>query len=217
MHKDVAYSVERGRRKTISVTVREGSVVVRAPFGMQDEKIAAFVGAHEGWIRAKLARFAASAEKFADVRAGRAVLFRGRAYPVVFGGAENEEKDGVFYLKRAESVRAYFEKEYFFLLAEKTAVWARAVGRMPEDVSARDFKSRWGCCDARRRIRLHWRLVMLPEDLCDYVIVHELCHLLHLDHSPSFWAEVARVLPDQAARKKRLKEYSFLTLLYRSR
>ena len=102
-----------------------------------------------------------------------------------------------------------------FLLVEKTALLARTVGGCPEDVSVRDFKARWGCCDANKRIRLNWRLSMLPPDLQDYVLVHELCHLKHMNHSSAFWAEVKKILPDYASRKKRLKEYAFLTLLYR--
>ena len=81
----------------------------------------------------------------------------------------------------------------------------------------RDFKARWGSCDAKGVVSLNWRLTMLPLPLRDYVLVHELCHRRHLDHSPAFWAEVARFCPDYAHLRGELRAYSFLTLLYRKR
>ena len=100
-------------------------------------------------------------------------------------------------------------------LRKRLDYWTSVTGLHPREVKASNAKARWGSCDAEHAIKLNWRLSMLPTDLQEYVIVHELCHIAHLDHSPAFWREVEKVLPDQAARKKRLKEFSFLTLLYR--
>lgn len=188
---------------------------MRAPSAMPAEKIDAFVSEHAGWIRKQFTAYERRAERFSSVREGQTILLDGKEYPLVCGTARNSEKGGTVCLKNMRGAQAFFIKTRAFLLVEKTAALSRRAGLYPEDVSVRDFKARWGSCDAQKRIKLNWRLLMLPPELQEYVIAHELCHIAHLDHSPAFWAEVAKIIPDFAKRKRALKEYSFLTLLYR--
>lgn len=72
-------------------------------------------------------------------------------------------------------------------------------------VSIRDQRSRWGSCSTKGNINFNYRLILLPEDLRDYVVVHELCHLKELNHSPAFWRLVSETLPDYARLRARLK------------
>lgn len=188
---------------------------MRAPSAMPAEKIDAFVSEHAGWIRKQFTAYERRAERFSSVREGQTILLDGKEYPLVCGVARNSEKGGTVCLKNMRGAQAFFTKTRAFLLVEKTAALSRRAGLYPEDVSVRDFKARWGSCDAQGNIKLNWRLLMLPPALREYVIVHELCHLKHLDHSAAFWAEVERCIPGYKARRKALKEYSFLTLLYR--
>lgn len=212
---ELRYDVVRSRRRTVSVIVSEGRVTVRAPLLMPADKIEKFIAAHEDWIAKKLAAQSAASSKFAAVTEGRALLLDGTEMPLVCGAAKNTESCGAFYMKNIKAVHPYFIKTRAFLLVESVGALSRRFGLYPEDVAVRDFKARWGSCDAQRNIKLNWRLLMLPPALREYVIVHELCHLKHLDHSAAFWAEVERCIPGYKARRKALKEYSFLTLLYR--
>lgn len=81
---------------------------------------------------------------------------------------------------------------------------APAYGVVPAGVSIRDQKSRWGSCSRDGRLAFNWRIARLPPRLADYVVVHELCHLLEFNHSPRFWALVARTMPDHRALRKAL-------------
>lgn len=74
-----------------------------------------------------------------------------------------------------------------------------------------DAKGKWGSCNSEHCIALNWRLIILPTELRDYVIVHELCHTKYLNHSAAFWSEVARFLPNYRTLRSRLKEFGFLT------
>ena len=80
----------------------------------------------------------------------------------------------------------------------------REIGLRPDSVSIRRQKTRWGSCSARRRVNLNCALLFLPSDLVDYLIVHELCHLRHMNHSHRFWALVRSFRPDCAARERAL-------------
>ena len=84
--------------------------------------------------------------------------------------------------------------------------FAPLVGRAPKQIRIGGQKTRWGSCSARGTISLNWRLMLVPADLFDYVIAHELCHLIAPHHKPSFWRELARVMPDYEARRLTLRD-----------
>ena len=73
-------------------------------------------------------------------------------------------------------------------------------------ITIRNQKTRWGSCSSRGNLNFNVMLMLCPPDVIDYVVVHELSHLKHMDHSPAFWAEVASVLPDYAASRNWLKQ-----------
>ena len=81
------------------------------------------------------------------------------------------------------------------------------------DIEIRHFKSRWGSCRADGRLQFNWRLMMAPSKVIEYVVVHELCHRLHLNHSPAFWNEVERHMPEFQHHRKWLKTDGHLLTL----
>ena len=210
---DVRYRILRSRRRTLTITVSEGKVVVRAPLGASDELVGRFVAEKEGWILKKIEE--QTGGEFADVMEGKTLLDDGVRKPVKYGAARSEEKGGEFFLKNEKAVRPFFEGTRCLFLPDEVFELSRRTGMMPADVSVRDFKARWGCCDADGRIRLNWRLVMLPPALREYVLIHELCHLKEMNHSAAFWKLVGKHCGDYRQRRRQLKKYSFLTRMYR--
>ena len=91
------------------------------------------------------------------------------------------------------------------MLDARVAHFAPLVGVAPPPVAVKDMRSRWGSCSAKGRISLHWGLVLLEPPLLDYVVVHELVHLLELNHRPAFWRGVEALVPDYRERRKRLR------------
>jgi predicted metal-dependent hydrolase len=91
-------------------------------------------------------------------------------------------------------------------LPARVAAWAPRLGVEPADVLVREQKRRWGSCDVRGIMRLNWRIVQAPARLQDYVVVHELAHLIERDHTRDFWAMVGNVLPDYEARREALRK-----------
>lgn len=210
---EVRYRILRSRRRTLTITVSEGEVVVRAPLGASDELVGRFVAEKEGWILKKIEE--QTSGEFADVAEGKTLLDDGVRKPVKYGAVRSEEKGGEFFLKNEKAVRPFFERTRCLFLPDEVFELSRRTGMMPADVSVRDFKARWGCCDADGRIRLNWRLVMLPPALREYVLIHELCHLKEMNHSAAFWKLVGKHCGDYRQRRRLLKKYSFLTRMYR--
>ena len=90
--------------------------------------------------------------------------------------------------------------------AERTAYFAPLVGVTCGSVTIRTQKTRWGSCTGKGDLNFNSLLMLAPEEIRDYVVVHELCHRRHMDHSAAFWAEVERILPDYKLRRKWLKD-----------
>ena len=89
-------------------------------------------------------------------------------------------------------------------LASRIEHYAPNLGVRPSRMTIRGQRTRWGSCSGKGTVSLNWRLMMVPSALADYVVVHELCHLRHMNHSPRFWAMVAGVVPDYRQRRRSL-------------
>ena len=101
-------------------------------------------------------------------------------------------------------IERWYRREAAVHLAARVEHYASRLGVRPSRVTVRGQRSRWGSCSARGTVSLNWRLIMVPSALADYVVVHELCHLRHMDHSPRFWAMVGDVVPDYRERRRSL-------------
>jgi len=108
-----------------------------------------------------------------------------------------------------ESVRAaliaWYSQEALRELEAAVNRYAPKVGIAPVRVTVRDMRSRWGSCSSKGNLSFNWKLVMAPEVILRYVAVHELCHLVELNHSQDFWELVASAMPDYAAHRDWLK------------
>lgn len=85
--------------------------------------------------------------------------------------------------------------------------WAPTTGKSYGRVTVREQKTRWGSCSSKNNLNFNWKLIMAPEQALEYVVIHELCHLLYFNHSEAFWNEVGRRMPDYGIWKKWLKQH----------
>lgn len=87
----------------------------------------------------------------------------------------------------------------------RVAYWNRLYGFRYGTISVRNQKTRWGSCSKKGNLSFNWRLLLLPAEMADYVVVHELCHLSYFDHSAAFWKEVSRAVPNHVDIRRRMK------------
>jgi len=101
----------------------------------------------------------------------------------------------------------WYKKQAGFIIKDRIYLYADSIGVKLAKIRIKEQKHRWGSCSGKGNLNFNWHLVMAPISIIDYVIVHELCHLKRLDHSPVFWSLVEAVLPDYQIRRKWLKQY----------
>lgn len=105
-----------------------------------------------------------------------------------------------------EEIKALAEQA-LIVIPERVRYYAPLVGVTYGRITIRNQKSRWGSCSANGNLNFNCLLMLTPPEVIDYVVVHELCHRKEMNHSPRFWAEVERILPDYKIRRKWLKEH----------
>lgn len=169
--------VIRSGRRSISVEIRRDcSVVVRAPRWATDREIENFVKERYGWITEHLDKM------------------RSRA----------RDREEIMPLAAEERERAVAKA--LEVIPARVRHYAGILGVSYGRITIRNQKTRWGSCSAKGNLNFNYLLTLMPEKILDYVVVHELCHRIELNHSPAFWSHVERVLPDYRERRLWLKK-----------
>jgi hypothetical protein len=210
------------RRKSIGLMVTaQGRVVVTMPRGTSKENLARALEKHRDWIECKVAERQAAWER---LKAGEAYLL-GEAFRLtVLKGASgtvtlNGQEIQVPLLNGADPwsrLVAWYAERALTRLQARVAHFAAAMGLAPGPVALKGWKRRWGECHPDGTLKFNWRLIMCPPAVIDYVVVHELAHLKVSGHNSRFWGEVAKVLPDYAARRRWLNREGAPFLLWRA-
>ena len=215
--------IRTDRKRSASIYLEGDGVKVRVPKGLPDGRIRDLIARKSPWIRRKLkdARLKAP-PKSKEFVSGETFSYLGRNYRLkVLSGDTPSLKLIGGYLEASipgssktqeQEVRSLLVDWYRMhaqeRLEEKTRRYARILQVEPSRVSVKDYKSRWGSCSTTGDIFYNWRIVMAPHRIVDYVVVHELCHLLEHNHSPAYWRHVERIVPDFRECKEWLKQNS---------
>jgi predicted metal-dependent hydrolase len=201
-------SVRRSRRRrSLGLTVTaEGRVIVAAPQGASQDLLLQVLSKHQAWIKRKLAE---RAEAWARLPAG-AVFFLGQAYRLALlpgAMAPVELAAGEIRVRGSSAAGAWtrlqdwYRQEADRLIRERVHHYARGQGLKVRRVELRAWRRRWGECQPQEALRFNWRLILLPPEILDYVVVHELAHLREPGHNPRFWHWVEETLPDYRQRR----------------
>ncbi len=212
------YALVRGKRKTLALVVsRDGALTVRAPLRTPRWEIDRFVAAQQGWIERQRARLAANPPAYAPLTLsdGETLPLLGRPLTLRRAAVRGVTLRGDELLLPAAMTTTAPLKRWAKAQAEKEltprldAQCAR-LGLRPGLFKLSTAKSRWGSMSADGVLRLSIPLVFCPTDVVDYVLVHELCHIPHPNHSPAFWLAVAQALPGYREQRDWLKRNASL-------
>ena len=228
-----SYSVRfSNRRRSVQIRVpKPDCLELAAPTGMPWPKIRQLVESKHAWILRQVHRLEVAAAQMtnATLTHGATLLYQGTPHTLLLL-ADGKSKPNVTYspctiaVHLSEligqdndpavsgSLKKWYVKQAQQQLLERTRHWAAQIGVHPSRISLRDQKTRWGSCSSRGAISFNWRIIMAPPAVLDYLVVHELCHMLHPNHSAAYWREVARHLPDCRELRRWLRQNSSLLM-----
>jgi predicted metal-dependent hydrolase len=200
----------RARRYRIEVR-RDGTAMLTIPARGSEREACAFLARQAAWLaraRARVARMPRHAERWS---VGTTILFRGEWAAIEAPGDRVVSLGGrVFRVRTVEgdlrpALEAHFKRIARVELAARVWELAATNGIAIRRVAIRSQRTRWGSCSAKGTISLNWRLVQAPPAVADYVVLHELAHTRHMNHSKRFWEAVAELCPDWLESERWLK------------
>jgi len=215
-YNDITYTLAKSDRKTMSIYVEpNGTILVRAPKYIPQEKLNAILGLKKYWIHKSIAELQElnRTKVTRQIAHGEGFLFMGKSCRLKID--KNLKKplslvQGYFILHtdeienaREHFINFYREKgrEY---IPTRVEYFKKKIGVEPKNIRVMDLKNRWAS-QSRNGVNFHWKLMLAPMTIIDYIVVHELAHLNVQDHSPAFWELVESVMPNYDERKNWLK------------
>ncbi|WP_242941279.1 M48 family metallopeptidase [Lacrimispora sphenoides] len=227
---ECSYRIIKSDRRTMALQVtKAGEVFVRLPRRLPFKAGHELAQKNRDWVFAQVEKIRIASQRRTDFHwtEGASVLLYGKCRIlhiksdhkkkafciqdtkeelVVSGPAASyEEKELEAAVK--EAVKLWYRREARGYLEAKAATWSAIMNVDYGKIAIRDQATRWGSCSARGNLNFNWRLVLLPEELADYVVVHELAHRIQMNHSNAFWEIVERELPDYRLRRRELRRY----------
>lgn len=213
----------RSKRRTVALIVEsDGSVTVRAPLRLPENAIQAFAEKHFNWIEKKKAEMRAIVPiQSKQYQPGESFLYLGREYSLEVIAGQHKKlilderfKIAESALQNAELVfQNWYRQQAKQWIIERVKHLAELHQLHFEKIKITSARTRWGSCSPKNTLSFSWRLMLTAPEVIEYVIIHELAHTVHHNHSKRFWNLVEKLLPDFKARRRRLRQYGKQSLL----
>lgn len=214
--------VRTARRKTARVQVHAGVVSVIVPDTYPTNKIESLVDKRTRWIKEKLlVQHQWLPLKQKEYVSGECFCYLGRHYRLKVETAEEQSVklvNGRLSVqtknKQADDIRDalidWYKDHAYKKLQAKVKRYSKLMNVTPASMKIRDYTARWGSCSNKGLVQFNWKIIIAPNSAVDYVVVHELCHLVEHNHSPNFWKLVKAVMPNYEVQREWLRENGHL-------
>ena len=211
------------KRKTISIQVKQDSIRVLSTYWISKNSVREFILKNESWIRKKLADQKLRVKPVTNLVNNEKLTLCGKNYtqkvisePII----EPEIRSETIIISNNFKTRKTFGsiesqilkllKDFSFkILQKKTFEFSQIMDVRYNSVKIKNYKSRWGSCSSKGDISFNWKIIFAPENIIEYLVVHELSHLIHFNHSKSFWNKVGEFQHNYKENKKWLKENGY--------
>jgi len=213
----IEHKLIRSNRRTLALIINsDNELIVRAPLFTSTEYINKFIHKHKNWIlkkKEKLNSMVSVKKKYID---GEEFLYLGRPYKLkIISTKKNDvtlDEDIKISIRGSgdpkKILTKWYKEQARIVIEELVKKYSKETGIKYSSVKISSAKSRWGSCNSKGGISFTWRLVMAPLDVIEYVVVHELVHIVQRDHSKRFWSKVGYIYPDYKIKRAWLRVHS---------
>ncbi|ACL69205.1 M48 family metallopeptidase [Halothermothrix orenii] len=223
----IKYNIVRTNRKTVGLIVDpEDGVIVRSPERLSDDRIRKLLKKKARWLMEKLRlinefkpkpasyeflsgeklpylgrKYRLKVTKDDGIKSVKVRLYQGKFEINVSSSIKREEKRD----KIRKALIKWYKEHAKDKINERVRIYQNRIGVKPNNIIVKEQKKRWGSCSSKGNININWRIIMAPMSVVDYIVVHELVHLIHPDHSVNFWELVETVITDYREKQKWLR------------
>lgn len=209
----ISFEIKYKKRTTMSIHIDSyGNVEVHSPKGISDKSVIQALEEKWDWIQQKQKEMKdrTLGPMVKTYEHGERFLYLGKEYPIQISHDNNiqqdyavleEEKLHIFVQqfddeKIKQALKRFYYQQCKMLVEKSIKFYQSNFKSKPRSIRITDNKTNWGTCDSRQQLTFNWKLAMAPQEVIDYVVVHEMCHMVHLNHDRSFWRLVGKILPD---------------------
>lgn len=207
----------KSRRRTISLSLNSnGTATLKAPLFVSDKVISDFLNSRKKWLLTKTEAILSNTEKYALKNNGLLLLYgneislKTSQSNVYFNCKDNSLYVPFLSLNAKDKVIDFYKNELKNYILPKAEFFAEKMNLNLKNITVTKAKTRWGSCSATNNISFSFRLLMCKKEVIDYVLIHELCHFLHKDHSRNFWQEVEKYNPNFKQNREWLKAHFYI-------
>ena len=218
------FEVHFSKRKTMEIAIEPpDKIIVTAPEGTTEEVILQKVKQKANWLITKMFTFRnMMTQKIQrEFVSGESFMYLGRNYSMQIRIDQTINKPvvkllrGKFYVTAAskdedaikQAMEVWYRQKAEEQIKARLKYYAPYFSKQPTAIKIKEQKKRWGSCSSKNELYFNWRSVMAKAPALDYIIVHEMCHLTHKDHSKAFWQQLSMIMPDYEIRKEWLRNY----------
>ena len=201
-------NVQYGNGKKLSIHIDSfGFITVKAPKNASQEMIVSALESKGKWILEKIHEIGVAREipKAREYHAQGKFLYLGneRFLHELIETSELDEET----LKR--NLKKFYINSCKKIVEERVKIYQKQLKVNPKMIEIVESKAKWGSCSSDRKLTFNYRLAMAPIEVIDYVVIHELCHLLHMNHDRSFWRRVGSIMPDYKEKEEYLARHGY--------
>ena len=211
------------KRKSISIQVHDTIIMVRSTFWISKRDLKAFILKNQNWINKKILEQKLKIKTQYNFKHNETFSLMGKDFnlkldeslnnsPYILGNSiitSNNEATTKKFGTVKEQLEYLIKNLAYNHLCERTEYYSKLIFVNPKRISIKNYKSRWGSCSSKGEIFYNWKIIMAPNKIIDYLIVHELCHMIHFNHSKHFWSKVQEYISDYKERRLWLKNNSY--------
>lgn len=219
----IEFECIRSNRKSIGIEIKgDGKVIVRAPKHVSDKFIRECVTSREEWILKKQAIFQERMVNSPPIQyiEGEFFMFLGEKYPLKFRTDVTNKKCKIYLdeghliyengARTTQAIQNQLEMWYRYtaqeVVEDRIRYYLKYFAVKPAYIKVKTQKKRWGSCSSKRHLLFNWNLIKAPLEVLDYIVVHEMSHMVHMNHSKKFWGVVESIMPNYKAHADWLKK-----------
>ena len=202
---EIVYTITYdSRRTTLLLLIENDQLQIRSPHGVNLQAIESIIQQKSGWVLSQLKLYTEN-----TYTENSKLLFLGQNLQITFGEKSDYDQQSIYLSvdkNQQEAVYDWYQEQAKEYLPTRLLHWAKRLGKQPTKIRIRAMKTRWGSCSSKGSISLNWRLMKAPIAVIDHVLIHEVAHLVEMNHSTSFWYLVSTLQPDYLVQRQWLKE-----------